>query len=270
MKEMSEDEEQQIAAFLEMWIGGIPKRTRFFDEENMKPLADNHRIPEDTKMWSLLLLEIAALSYWKEKERAKTDFAEARKKLGQLEKALTRLVQALDGLDQESRRVIYEARVARRLSDRPFADLVGSAVQRILQPRTADLDGQKTWLDEAQRLEDFRNSAAAIGNDAQGAQKWAGKGRSGRRDDDSAKVLIQFCFMVWTNFVKRDFKLAWYKQHPDSDAARFCVDVAAMVDPKLTTSRIISASRKVREENLNISDLQKLTAEAEEFRKRMD
>jgi hypothetical protein len=76
--------------------------------------------------------------------------------------------------------------------------------------------------------------------------------------------------MIWTNLVGRDFTVAWYKNQPDSDAARFCMDVAAIIDPKLSASRIESATRKVRETGTNISDLGKLIAEAEEFRKRLD
>ena len=81
---------------------------------------------------------------------------------------------------------------------------------------------------------------------------------------------MQMCFMIWTNIVQREFTLGWHNQQPDSDAARFCVDVAAIVDPKFVQSRIISASRKVRETGLNISNLEELLAQAEEFRKRLD
>ena len=76
--------------------------------------------------------------------------------------------------------------------------------------------------------------------------------------------------MIWTDMLKRKFTVAWYKDQRDSDAARFCVDVAAIVDPNISASRLISATRQVRVGGIGIKDLPKITSQAGEFRKRLD
>lgn len=270
MENMSEIEEQQIIAFLEMWIGKKPKRTEFFDQDNIGKLAEDHGIPAEATMIVLWILELSALAYWKETERGKREYSARRKDLDKLEKAAARLAAVLDELDPDTVEVMHEARIARGFRDHDIGTIVASSVQSLMSPGTTPPPNQVEIPHGLQDLEHLREILAAVIADAQAGKRWAGEGKSGRPSDDSATGLMQMCFMIWTNFVQRDFTVAWFKSQPDSDAARFCCDVAAIVDPKLSASRIITATRKVRETGINISDLDKLTAEAEELRKRLD
>jgi hypothetical protein len=267
---MAEDLQEQLAAFLEMWIGGVPDRTKYFDQDHIGKLAKDHGIREEFTMLALLLLEMAALAYWKEAERAARDYSTHRKELDRLEKAAAKLASVLEELDPETLGIMHEAHVARRFKDHAIGDVVGAAVQSVFLPEAATDRSQQDRPNEPRQLESLRDALASVIDQAQAGKRWAGEGKSGRPSDDSATDLMQMCLMIWTNLVGGEFTVAWYKNQPDSAAARFCMDVATIVDPKLSASRIVSATRKVRETGLDISDLEKLTAEAEEFRKRLD
>jgi hypothetical protein len=267
---MFEDQYKQIAAFQAMLIGEIPERTEFFDQDNIGKLTKDHGIPAEASMVVGVLLEFAALAYWKETQRSKREYSEHRKDLDKLEKAAARMVAVLDELDPESVQVMHEARVARGFRDHEIGTIVDAFVQSVTTPDTAPPPNQLDVPHGIDDLAHLRNTLASVIADAQAGKRWAGKGKSGRPSDESATDLMQMCFMIWTNFVQREFTVAWFKSQPDSDAARFCCDVAAIVDPKLSASRIITATRKVRENDINISDLGKLIAEADEFRKRLD
>jgi truncated hemoglobin YjbI len=267
---MAEERQEQLAAFLDIWIGGVPDRTKYFDQDNVRKLANDHGIREERTMLALLLLELAALAYWKEAERAARDYSKHRKELDQLEKAAAKLASVLDELDPETLRIVHEARVARGFKDFAIEGVVDASVQAVFKPQAATGSRQSERPNKTRQHNALRAALVTVINDAQAGKRWAGEGKSGRPRDDSAADLMQMCFLIWTNLVGREFTMAWYENQPDSDAARFCVDVAAIVDPKLSASRIDSATRKVRETGFNISDLEKLTAEAEEFRKRLD
>jgi hypothetical protein len=267
---MTEDQQEQIAAFMEMWIGDVPEHAGVFDQDNVGKLAEDHGIPEELTVFALLLLEVAALAYWKETERAARDYPRHRKELDRLEKAAAKLASVLDELDPETVRIMHEARVAKGFKDHAIGDVVGASVQAVFLADVAADGSEQDRPNEPRQLDSLRDALASVIDQAQAGKRWAGEGKSGPRNGDSAADLMQACFMIWTNLVGRKFTVAWYKNQPDSDAARFCCDVAAIVDPKLSASRIITATRKIRESDINISDLGKLIVEAEEFRKRLD
>lgn len=267
---MTDDFQRQVFDFLGMWIGGVPKKTRFFNLDNTQELREKYAIPEEFLMVVLLVFEFGALGYWKASERSDEDKKARRKDLREVERASVKLIAVLDELPPETSQVLKEAKVARRFRLHPMKDVVQAVVQSVMTPQSPDADCPSTEPEVEGSIARLRAELMTVADDARKAQQWMGAGKSGRPDDDSAEALMQMCFMVWTEIIGREFTLAWYKDIPDSDAARFCVDVAGFVDPKLSTSRIISASRKVREAGIGIKDLEKLVEEADELRKRLD
>jgi len=267
---MSEKFNQQGADFLDMWIGGIPKKTQFFNLSNVAALQEAHGIPDEFSSVLPLVLETAALAYWKETDRAGIDYSARRKDLAKLEKASTRLASVLNELSPETWRILHEASVTRGFRHHSIRDIVSTAVQSVMQPEPDSAETPNSELNDGFDPVVLRTGLLDLAAHAQNAQKWAGAGKPGRPDDDSATDLMQACFLVWTEMAGREFTLSWHGNDPDSDAARLCVDVAGIVDPKLSPSRIITASRKVRETGLGINGLGKLIADAEEFCKRLE
>lgn len=267
---MTDDFEGQAAGFLGMWVGSIPTETRFFDLKSVQGLSEEYAIPEEFSMVVLLVLEFSALSYWQETERSKTDNKARRKNLLGLEKAATKMVSVLDEMPPDTWRVLHEANIARGFRHHSTKKVVERVVQSMISPQVRDIEAQAVGDGKENEIERLKKELEAIADDARKAQKWMGAGKSGRPDDESAETLMQMCFMVWTEIIGREFTLAWHKNSPDSDAARFCVDVAAIVDTKLSSSRITTASRKAREAGIGIKDLGKLIEEADELRKRLE
>lgn len=267
---MDENLQQQPYDFLRMWIGGVPDRYEYWHRANYEKLAADHGIPEDFSIDAPRVLEVAARDYWEETKRAKPDFPKHRKELAKLEKSASNLMAMTDQLHADATRIMKEARIIRRFKDHPIADTVQSAIEPIMMPEVDQQNPPVDPTEEPDPLEALRIALAAVIDDVKGAKRWAREGMVGRPRDESAAALIQACLMVWTNMVGKDFTVEWHKNEPISDAARFCWDVAQVVDPKISASRIETAMRKIRESGIDISDLGKLTAEAEEFRKRLD
>jgi hypothetical protein len=163
---MAEDLQEQLAAFLEMWIGGIPDRTKYFDQDNIGKLATDHGIREEFTMLALLLLEVAALAYWKEAERAARDYSGHRKELDKLEKAAAKLAAVLDKLDPETVRIMHEARVAMRFKDHAIGDVVGASVQSVFLPEAAADRSQQDRPNEPRQLGFLRDALASVIEDA--------------------------------------------------------------------------------------------------------
>ena len=267
---MDENLQQQPSDFLQMWIGGVPDRHEYFYQANYEKLAADHGIPEEFSIYALQVLEVAARAYWVETKRAKLDYPKHRKELAKLEKAASNLMAMTDQLHADAACIIKEARIARRFKDHPIADTVQSARESIMMPEVDQQNPPVDPTEEPDPLEALRIALAAVIDDLKGAKRWALEGKVGRPRDVSAADLVQACLIVWTNMVGKDFTVEWHKNEPISDAARFCWDVALVVDPKISASRIETAMRNIRESGRDISDLGKLTAEAEEFRKRLD
>jgi hypothetical protein len=255
---------------LEFWIGSDSDRGEYFHEGNYAKLAADHGIPETFATIAPLVLEVAARAYREETKRASLDYSRHRKELAKLEKAAANLMAMIDTLDADIVRIMQEARIARGFKDHPIADTVQATFQAIMMAGADQQDALVELREEPDPLGALRNALAKVIDDVKGAKRWAGEGKSGRPRDESAADLMQACLMVWTNMVGKDFTVEWHKNEPISDAARFCWDIALVVDPRVSASRIETAMRKIRESGYDISDLDKLTAEAEEFRKRLD
>ena len=71
---MAKSIEQQVVAFLQMWIGGVPERYEYFHPDNFEKLAADHGKPEDFSIDAPRVLEVAARDYWEETKRAKLDY----------------------------------------------------------------------------------------------------------------------------------------------------------------------------------------------------
>ncbi|MCR9140309.1 MAG: hypothetical protein NXI27_30340 [Alphaproteobacteria bacterium] len=267
---MAKSIEQQVVAFLQMWIGGVPERYEYFHPDNFEKLAADHGKPEDFSIDAPRVLEVAARDYWEETKRAKLDYPKHRKELAKLEKAASNLMAMTDQLHADATRIMKEARIIRRFKDHPIADTVQSAIEPIMMPEVDQQNPPVDPTEEPDPLEALRIALAAVIDDLKRAKRWAREGKVGRPRDESAADLMQACLMVWTNMVGKDFTVEWHKNEPISDAARFCWDIALVVDPRVSASRIETAMRNIRESGRDISDLGKLTAEAEEFRKRLD
>ncbi len=267
---MSEDFQQQTSDFRGMWIGDRPEKTKYFDLTNIQLLQKEYEISDEFAMVALLVLEFAALGYWQETERANADLPKLRKDLRDLEQATTKLVNVLNGLPPEALRVLHEAKVARRFQHHSAKEIGEAAVRSVMHPQPPNSEASKVEPGDESNVDRLRTELVALADEAQKAQKWVGTGKPGRKNDDGAADLMQACFLVWTEMIGREFTLAWYQDGADSDAARFCVDIAGIVDPKLSASRVITASRKVRENDFGIKDLDKRFEDTDQFHKRLD
>lgn len=267
---MAKTFENQASDFLEMWVGGVADRPRYFDLDTIQGLRNEHAIPEELLVTIAMVFEVAAVSYWQEANRAKTDNKARRKELQDLEKTTTKLVAVLDGLSPDTLRMLKEARIACGFQHHSAQDVVSSVVQSMMEPQSSDTKKPNNEVSDAGTFDHLREDLQTIADEARKTQKWAGAGKGGSKNDDSAQELMQACFLVWTEIIGRQFKLAWYKNGPDSDAARFCCGVAKIVDPEFSPSRIITASRKVRELGIGIKDLEKLSEKADSFSKRIE
>lgn len=96
----------------------------------------------------------------------------------------------------------------------------------------------------------------ALAETTKAAQHVIGKGRAGRPEDEAMHYLLHSAFQVRTAILRRPFKLDWAGE-PESitDASRFCVRIAHVVDSKLPLGRIANASRSVRQKSMAVSGL---------------
>jgi hypothetical protein len=101
------------------------------------------------------------------------------------------------------------------------------------------------------------------------AERLAGKNEDGPVPNEALQSLLQMCQLVWTEVKRADFTEAWHGEAPYSPATRFCVDVAKIVDRDIRHSQIKTQFRKVRENQLSISDLPKLLKEFDGLRNRL-
>jgi hypothetical protein len=265
---MSEDHQRQATEFLNMWIGERSNEAAHIGADEVSALRIAYSIPEEFAPVVQVVLDVAAKAYWQETGRANIDYKACRKDLDKLVSATSKLLSVIDGAAPDTFRVLREAGVAREFRNHSIGEIVEASVRTALSSAATDTIELETST--ASDLDRIRSQLALLHSDAQSALTWSGAGKPGRPEDDSAANLMQACFLVWTEMAKRDFKLAWHGNDADSDAARFCVDVARLVDPNLSASRIMNAARKVRETGIGINDLDKLVEDADEFCKRID
>lgn len=264
---MPKGHHQQASAFQKMWIGDSSNEVHSLGADQVALLLADHCIPEELAPGVQLVLEFATKAYWQETGRANIDYKACRKDLSKLASATSKLLSVIDHAAPDTFRVLQETSVAREFQNHSVDEIVGSSVQTVLSGASSNtIESEPS---EASHLEHLHSQLTALRAEVEAALKWSRAGKSGRPEDDSATDLMQACFIIWTDMAKRDFTLAWYGNEADSDAARFCVDVGRVVDPALSASRIISASRKVRETGFRISDLDKIHDETDEFLKRM-
>ncbi|MBO6790062.1 MAG: hypothetical protein JJ894_05935 [Dinoroseobacter sp.] len=265
---MSEDHQRQTTEFLGMWIGGHSNDAEHIRADQVSALLKAHDIQEEFAPLVQRVLEVAAKAYWKETDRANIDYKACRKDLDKLISTTSKLLSVIDGAAPDTFRVLHEAGVAREFRNHSIGKIAEASAG--IAWSSAATDAIELETSDASNLDHIRSQLAFLQSRAQSALTWSGAGKPGRPEDDSATGLMQFCFLVWTEIAKRDFTLAWHGNDADSDAARFCVDVARLVDYNLSASRIMNAARKVRETGIGINDLDKLVEDAEEFCKRIN
>ena len=262
----SDDHQELVAKFLDMWIGDTSEGAEPIDKVEIHALHEEHKIPEELMPVLVRVLEITARAYRREMERVQIDNSARRKDLARLEKAASRLSSLLDSMPTDTWQVVNEYRLALEVADNSVKDTAMSAAVSAMATESANAQTRQRETRSVSNLEVLRLELTELTAMFHGARKWMGEGKPGRPQDHSAISIMQMCFMIWTGVLGREFTLAWYKNNPDSDAARFCVDVARMVAPKLSVSRIITSARIAREEGITIKDLEIISANAEGFR----
>ena len=212
------------------------------------------------------VLEFGAREYASEAEWAALEFERIRKDLHALERAAKSLLDAFANVSPQTQWVLHEVGVARRLNgfDLPHVSaLDGDALLHYAAPA----DQPPLCIS----LADVRSILAALGQCASDARPAAKASRKGRPVQQGLWDLLHAGFHIWSSGLGRPFKLDWASDgEPITDAARFCVRIAHVVDPSLALGQIKTVSRKVREEAMVIRNLSEMPKGAEHYRKRFE
>lgn len=271
------EEFRELIDLLHRTVGIDPNADGPFSEDVMASLSEKYKISVEAIGVARTLLNVGALCHHSEREWWRHDFKKVRSQISALSKASARLRNELNGLDQETVTVLERSGLAAKIMQIPA---VMELLDRAPSPPTAHFE--RLVVDESElELMLNRPKGDAVGlatlvgilDDLSSAtdlsQRLAGTGQKGRPEDSAMFGLMEVAFQVWVNFVGMPFALDWASDNgPITPAAQWSVDVARAVEPDAALSKVITASRKVQERSIKISNLDELKAFAVHFLKR--
>lgn len=266
------DEEQFLAEATEMLAANgidLPELiTNGFDhhkpftEEAFATIAETYGFIPVAIPMARLLLNVAAHLSNSEAKWAATDLPKVRKKLSAVQKHARALQKALRYLDEEDLYVANQASIAMKYAtNTALLDMIDETA---LEPSPAiSWNGHKSALNRPNAdpldLNDLLASLEALDQAMDLSLRVAGKGKTGRRENATLDPLLTIALQVYENFTGKRWSLLWNeKNEPFSEAARFCVDVVAVYDTGMISSRIVSSSVETRKKSYKVSNLEEL------------
>jgi hypothetical protein len=269
------DDDDAIKALMELWTGGQVIGSNLIELEQVLALQAWHNLPDEVVPVLHQMLGVAALAYAQEERRADVEAGVRRKELKKLKRAASILHQGLGELHPDLSSAFAETELIKTVALGLNQELINGLTQKVMDPASAEPSGENNTQIEPNSITSLRSQLEQFIKLSESTLKYLGEGQNGPRSDEAVFDLMRLCNLIWTEMLGREFKLAWYTDdhgftHGDSDAARFCVDLAGAVDMQISISRVVSASRKAREKPFGINDLGSLLAEADELRIRMD
>ncbi|ABV92143.1 hypothetical protein Dshi_0394 [Dinoroseobacter shibae DFL 12 = DSM 16493] len=223
------------------------RKRKYFSEALSSSIEREFGIPSDTSSTVFLSLECGALLYWNLRKQDHANKKTVRKDLDRLTQKASELADMLSIMTGEAWRAIDSFQLAHDLSPALYPDQRGS--------KSSDAEATPPRLTKGDVV-DLAAKLSALAETTKIATRMVGKGRVGRPEDDATLHLLHAAFQVWEAILRRPFKLDWTgDSEPITDAARFCVRIAQVVDPTISFGRIANASRTVREKSMAVSDL---------------
>jgi hypothetical protein len=222
-----------------------------FTDEVMAGLVADFEIPDEAVAHVQVGLEFACRAYWTQTRRPEIRSEEVRRELAALSKAAADLQNRIsamapetwDTLLESGRRQKLDTPATPRLSEGIDVNVAGKLTQLCFHAQTGGK--QETCIEFsnwADGIEAFRVCVDL-------AAEFAGAGKPGQPQDHAAFFLFQGVYAVWTATLKREFRIYWNKTGDWlTQASRFCLEVAFIVDPQIEPSRIRTAVKSVQGE----------------------
>lgn len=252
--------------FFEHLIGKAQSHRAVFTHEVIDRIGTEFGIPDEQRDEIGLILEVGANAFFFETQRSSRDFKRTRKELLGLESAVRTIEKALQNLSADTKDVLLQAGIARRLNGFHFPRISEQdAVPVLNYTLTGDQEARRITLAEIEAI------LLALGQCAFEAKPLAKASRVGRPEHEALYDFLIFAFQVWESVLQRAFKLDWASDgEPITDAARFSVRVSHIVEPSLTLQQIATASRKVREKVMSFRSLEEVPQVIEHYRKQFE
>ncbi len=252
--------------FFERVIGKAQTQREAFTNAVIEQIGAEFSIPTELHDQIGLFLEVGANAFYFEARRAGLDFDRARQELRSLERSARATESALQNLFADTQDVLAQAGIARGLN--------GFHVPRVSQHEGVQVLNYAVAGDEETRqisLSEVEAILAALGNCAVDAKPLARASRMGRPEHEALYDLFIFAHLVWDTLLHRAFKLDWATNgDPITDAARFSVRIAHIVEPSLTLKQIATSARKVREKSISFRNLEEVPKVIEHYRKQFE
>ncbi len=257
---------------IKRYLGTSLTEQHFYDDATVDELRREFAIPLVQHTQVQMLLEVGANHSARMSEQAAIDLKPIRLELDRLNKAICKLTHEFESVSEETWFLMREAGFLRSSSETPFPKVIepdgGDAVTAL---RTLQFVDQVSGKVEEVTLSSLFHMISALAECSVSTKPFAGAGRAGRPNDDAMFDLLFNAWGIWVAVLQRDFTLDWAPNgEPVTPAARFCTCISNIVDPGVTQQRIRTAARKVHEFDLNVSDLEELTQEIDNFHKRLE
>lgn len=237
-----------------------------FTSEIIDLIGEEFNIPVTHRDAVGQLLEGGALQWARETRRSALGFEKVRKELGSLEKAAKAIASALDNLSADTQLVLVDSGDGRTLGGFPLPRVSLHESSLALEYAAAPDHGSRCIT-----LTEAKSILAALGQCAIDARPMARASRQGRPEQEALFDFLTFGYQVWATVLGRAFRLDWASDgEPITDAARFSVRIARIVEPAATLQQIATAARKVREKGMSFMDLEELPEVMEHYRKQFE
>lgn len=252
--------------FFKRVIGKAQSQREAFTNAVIEQIGAEFSIPTELKDQVGLFLEVGANAFFFETRRAGLDFDRARQELRSLERSVRATEKALQNLSADTKDVLAQAGIARGLNGFHIPRVSEHEGVQVLNYTVAgDQETRRITLSEIEAI------LAALGQCAVDAKPLARASRMGRPEHEALYDLFIFAFLVWDTLLQRAFKLDWATNgDPITDAARFSVRIAHVVEPSLTLQQIATSARKVREKSMSFRNLEEVPEVVEHYRKQFE
>jgi hypothetical protein len=222
-----------------------------FTDEVMAGLAADFEIPDEAVAHAQVGLEYACRAYWTQAQRPEIRSEDVRRELAALSKAAADLQNRIsamapetwDTLLESGRRQKLDTPPTPRISEVEDVNSAGKLTQLCFRQQTSGTEETciefSKWFDGIEAFRVCVDLAAEL----------AGAGKPGQQADHAAFLLLAGAYGVWRKVLKRDFRILWNETGDWlTQASRFCLNVAFIVDPQIEPSRVRNAVRSFQKE----------------------
>jgi len=221
-----------------------------FTGEVMARLIEEFAIPGRAVLEAEHVLEMTSRAYWTQTNRPQIDNQSRRAELNAIVAGADMLSNIFSKTSPETWELIIESGRRQKLDTDPYPRVASTVRDNPVENSEKLLFRSKIFGTQIEiDAQIWVEGIAAMSSCARLAAELAKAGRRGPSPDHAAYFLLLGAFAVWTETLRRDFKILWSDDGQWlTPAARFCFEVARIIDPGIEASRIRTAARRASKE----------------------